>query len=81
MLGRRRISKFKVGQMTISLEEHLQQLQVDLVRLYRKDVKHQRCVVLAAANDHIHPLLQSFYSPEEVKLEVDEQETQQVPAL
>ena len=77
LLGRR-ISKFKIGQLTISLEEHLQQLQVDLVRLYRKDIQIQRYVVLAAANDHIYPLLQSFYSPEEVKLEVDEKEVQQV---
>jgi hypothetical protein len=80
LLGRR-ISKFKIGQLTISLEEHLQQLEVDLVRLYRKDVKDQKYVILAAANDHIHPLLQSFYSPEEVRLEVDEKEAQQVGLL
>lgn len=72
----RRINKFQLSKMTISLEEHHDQLEIDLVRLYRKDEINQRYIVLTSNNDHIYPVLRSyFYAEKDVKLEVDEQPT------
>ncbi len=72
----RRINKLKISKDSLSLEEHHEQLEIDMVRLARTDVANQRYIVLGASNEIVYALLKGYYRGcIDVPIEINENTT------
>ena len=69
----RRIDKHVLSRVSVSLEEYHEQLETDIVRVFRHSVPNQKILLLASGNDVLHPCIRAFmHGPERVPLHQSE---------
>lgn len=72
----RRIHKHNMSKVSVALEEFHDQLETDIIRLFRESVPNQRILLMAANNDVLHPCIRTIlHGNERVKMEVMEKIT------
>lgn len=69
----RRIDKHVLSRVSVALEEFHDQLETDIVRIFRQGVPNHRIILLAAANDVLHPCIRAIMHGQE-RVPIDKSE-------